>query len=306
MSLPTHAGQSTPKLTRYLVQSSDVLAELKVNVLEEGSDKVVWYKERFLEEEEIIEHLVHNESRRVCWTVHRPRNGWYIRLRSPSFPPGAFIPLIPPLPDSHHPSGALLFSSRTNIPAVSGAEASASGTSVHSYPPTPPVSVVVQPPTPASVQAKLDQTQAQAHSKQRQRTQVTEFVLAPYSSEVLKSEQMTFFQRAISVIKSQSAGPSYSFTLSRSAAAAPPVPPSPMPSPLDSTVSLAAPVPTSPLLTFHDRTPMMVLNAISGLIEVDQSEERALGVESSFWIAVALTYLEFLQEKESYLAALSD
>ncbi|KAF8144594.1 hypothetical protein K438DRAFT_1992687 [Mycena galopus ATCC 62051] len=58
----------------------------------EGSDKVLWFKERFLEDEEIIEHLVHNETRRTHWTMHRPRNGWYIRIRSPAFQPGAFIP----------------------------------------------------------------------------------------------------------------------------------------------------------------------------------------------------------------------
>jgi hypothetical protein len=67
-------------------------------------------KERFLEEEEIIEHFVvstytsvfgfltstvtmvkHNESQRIQWTMHRPRNGWYIRIRSPAFPPGKCI-----------------------------------------------------------------------------------------------------------------------------------------------------------------------------------------------------------------------
>ncbi|KAF8152688.1 hypothetical protein K438DRAFT_1864302 [Mycena galopus ATCC 62051] len=45
--------------------------------------------ECFLEDEEIIEHLVHNETRRIHWTMHRPRNGWYIRIRSPAFPPGS-------------------------------------------------------------------------------------------------------------------------------------------------------------------------------------------------------------------------
>jgi len=31
---------------------------------------------------------------------------------------------------------------------------------------------------------------------------------------------------------------------------------------------------------------------------LNQVEERTLGVETSFWIAVALTYLEFLEERE--------
>ncbi|KAJ7145685.1 hypothetical protein C8R44DRAFT_723606 [Mycena epipterygia] len=301
-----------PSLLSYISNaSSDVLEDLRVNILEENSDKVIWFKERFLEEEEIIEHLVHKESRRICWTMHRPRNGWYIRIRAPSFPPGAFIPLIPPLPNASHPSGALLFSSRTNIPTVPDVGASTS--SAHSYPPTPPPAVVVHPPTPASVQAKLDQAQG----KQRHHPppmQVTEFVLTPSSADVLKPEEMSFFQRALSVIKSHSA-PSYSFTLARVAAAPPvtsPPPPyvssSPLTSPLDSTAALVIPAaaPAPPLLAFHDHTPVMNLRSVTGLIEIDQAEERALGVESSFWMAVSLTYLEFLQERESYLAALSD
>ncbi|KAJ6620434.1 hypothetical protein B0H10DRAFT_1077598 [Mycena sp. CBHHK59/15] len=315
MSLPTHAGHSTPKLTRYVVQSSDVLEDLRVNVMEENSDKVIWYKERFLEDEEIIEHLVHNATSTICWTMHRPRNGWYIRLRTPMFPPGAFIPLTPPPLNTAHPQGALLFKSRTNIP--NAPDPSASTSTVHSYPPTPPPvpSVVVQPPTPASVQAKLDQAQG----KQRHHlppTQISEFVLAPYAAQqALNPEQTSFFQRALSLIKSHSSGPDYSFALSRIAAPSPssvsPPPyisnssmPSPVPS--DSVLSLASVSQAPPLLVFHDRTPVMIVRSLTGLIEIGQAEEQSLGVESSFWIAVALTYLEFLQEKESYLAALSD
>ncbi|KAJ7278933.1 hypothetical protein C8J57DRAFT_1502771 [Mycena rebaudengoi] len=310
MSLPVHGVPPTPKLTRYLVQSSDVLADLKVNVMEENSDKVIWYKERFLAEHEIIEHLVHNATRTICWTMHRPRNGWYIRLRTPLFPPGAFIPLTPPPPNVSHPDGALLFASRTNIPAIPESTPRPSGE--HSYPPTPPPALVVLPPTPSSVQTKLEQVQG----KQRQNpppTQITEFVLAPLASQqAIVPEQASFFQRALSAIRTHGAGPSYSFTLSRVAVPSPVAPPppyvptSPMPSPAESTVSLAAVPPAPPLLAFHDRTPIMMVRSITGLIEVDQAEERSLGVESSFWIAVALTYLEFLQEKESYLAALSD
>jgi len=39
---------------------------------------------------------------------------------------------------------------------------------------------------------------------------------------------------------------------------------------------------------------------------MDKAEESYLGVDTSFWIAVALTYLEFLEEREGFLAALSD
>ena len=67
------------------------------------------------------------------------------------------------------------------------------------------------------------------------------------------------------------------------------------------------------------------MRSLTGLIELNQVEERTLGVDTSFWIAIALTYLEFLEEREvnrslecfqvpsltivssqSYLAATSD
>lgn len=53
-----------------------------------------------------------------------------------------------------------------------------------------------------------------------------------------------------------------------------------------------------PLLTFHDRTPILTVGSVTGLLEIDRAEERVLGVDTSFWIAVALTYLEFLEERE--------
>ena len=37
---------------------------------------------------------------------------------------------------------------------------------------------------------------------------------------------------------------------------------------------------------------------VTGVIEIDREEERFLGIEASFWIAVALTYLDFLEDRE--------
>jgi hypothetical protein len=54
----------------------------------------------------------------------------------------------------------------------------------------------------------------------------------------------------------------------------------------------------APLLTFHDRTPVLTVRSLTGLLEINQSEEILLGVDTSFWIAVALAYLEFLEERE--------
>lgn len=54
----------------------------------------------------------------------------------------------------------------------------------------------------------------------------------------------------------------------------------------------------APLLTFHDQTPVLTVRSLTGLLEIDRSEEILLGVDTSFWIAIALTYLEFLEERE--------
>ena len=63
--------------------------------------------------------------------------------------------------------------------------------------------------------------------------------------------------------------------------------------------SNAAPVPVpTPLLTYHDRTPVWTAGSTHGLLEVDQGRERELGIQPSFYVAVALTYLEFLTERE--------
>jgi len=61
-----------------------------------------------------------------------------------------------------------------------------------------------------------------------------------------------------------------------------------------------------PLLVFHDHTPFLTVRSLTGLIEIDDTEVQLLGVDTSFWIAIVLTYLEFLEDRESYLAALSD
>jgi len=59
-------------------------------------------------------------------------------------------------------------------------------------------------------------------------------------------------------------------------------------------------------LTFHDRTPVLTVRSVTGLLELDEKAECELGVAPSFWIAIALTYLDFLEDRESYLAAASD
>ncbi|KAF9007063.1 hypothetical protein BDQ17DRAFT_1351344 [Cyathus striatus] len=306
------------------------MQDMRINVSEENSETVLWYKERFLADDEIVENVVHNPTSTICWTIHRPKRGWYIRIRSPAFPPGTFIPLIPvPQNSPYHVDAALSFGSRTNIPVDMPASVDASDfkiddddsttssrASVHSYPPTPnpSVSFAVHPPSPKSSTTPLSQT-GKKKSIQRSSNQISQFVLAPHSvqPQLQNPTNASFFSRALSVLKSHRPSHSNSFTLSRVASPTTPLSPPP---PYASNIQLAAQSTTAlnaatpplhpPLLVFHDRTPLYTVYSFTGTIEIDLAEQLLLGVDTSFWIAVALTYLEFLEERESYLAALGD
>ncbi|TFK89059.1 hypothetical protein K466DRAFT_652310, partial [Polyporus arcularius HHB13444] len=329
---------------RYVVQSSDVLEDMRINVCEEDTGRVVWYKERFLTDDEILEHIVDNATSTLLWTVHRPKRGWYIRVRTPSFPPGVFIPLLPlPQTSPYHSEAALSFACRTSLPSTGSSSSPQDGRPLmltkhstdsdvtltegaapreqHSYPPTPPTGpvVVVNPPSPGSVHAKLDSVPLSPPRAARRASQplvqsaLTHFVLTPHSTpHVPESTQPTsIFAKLMAVIKNNAPSHSYSFTLSPipgpAAAAASPTTSSPT---LDTHTLVGQtgvnPLTPTPLLTFHDRTPVWTARCSSGLIEMDEGQCRVLGVEPAFYVAVALTYLEFLEERESYLVAAYD
>ncbi|CCM05952.1 uncharacterized protein FIBRA_08191 [Fibroporia radiculosa] len=337
----TSAAEHLRDVSRYTVQSSDVLSDMRVNVSEEGSDKVLW----FLADEEIVDNFVDNATSTILWTIHRPKRGWYIRLRTPSFPPGMFIPLLPlPKTSLYHSDTALTFTCRTNPPSysLSNSQSAAADTdfdAVHSYPPSsPPLTptVIVSPPSPRSAHAKLEESKPivivpsnNASSKEPQSpTEVTpsspkpvlksgrkealrpsplpltpmaHFLLSPDATPRAPQSVtgVSIFSRVLSALKSSTPSPSYSFTMS------PITTPSATPPSSGSPRGLVPPTP-APLLTFHDRTPVWTVYASSGCIELDKMRVRSLGVETSFYIAIALTYLDFLSERDSYLAALGD
>ncbi|KAI3608835.1 hypothetical protein WG66_003751 [Moniliophthora roreri] len=295
-TLPT----SSPRVSRFVVQSSDVLQDARVDVLEENSDKVIWFKERFLAEHEVIEQIVHNQSSKVCWTIHRPMRGWYIRIRSPSFPPGVFIPLTPvPSSSPHHSEAAMTFISRTNLPnpledSVLLVQAGSSTSTVHSYPPTPPPApaLVLHPPSPPTSQSGLPKEKERL-PKKLVRPSTSEFILAPY---IAPASSTSFLSRVYNALRDYDRLSSNSFTLSRIAQQAPP----PSVAAATSAQRLSSPltsVKCLPLLTFHDRTSLLTVRSMTGMIEIDLAEERLLGVDTSFWIAVALTYLDFLNDR---------
>lgn len=128
--------------------------------------------------------------------------------------------------------------------------------------------------------------------------------------------QQSVFFRALSMLKSHSPTYSNSFTLSRVPLNTPLSPPPPytinLPAtdasrptvnfsqaPTSSSATATSVVPLhAPLLIFHDQTPVLTVRLLTGLLEIEKTEEVLLGVDTSFWVAVALTYLEFLQERE--------
>jgi len=276
---------------------------MRVNVKEEGGEKVIWYKERFLSDDEIVDHLVDNASSKICWTIHKPKRGWYIRIRGPLFPPGVCIPLTPvPKTSPYHTTAGLIFNCRTDVPenrsSVAGSTKSSmesdttltdqvSSPTVHSYPPTPTASSSA-PPSSRLPPAKLD---VSGRIGRKRPTRISPFLLAPHSHTHVPQpdQQPGFLGRVLSTFRNHAPSHSLSFTLSPILLTPPQPPPTP-----------------TPLLTFHDRTPVFTVRSITGLLELDERVECDLGVAQSFWIAIGLTYLDFLEDRESYLAAASD
>jgi hypothetical protein len=189
-----------------------------------------------------------------------------------------------------------MFSCRTNAPSFarkslarrsSDSETTLTGESVvHSYPPTPPQNPTVRmsPPSPRVVHAKLAQI-----PRDQPVQHITTFIMTPHShAHVPDQKELSVLARIMSALKNSAPSHSSSFTLS-------PLPASAQTA--SSSEPAVAPVPT-PLLTFHDRTPVWKVGSIHGELEIDTQQERQLGVHPSFYVAVALAYLEFLIDRE--------
>lgn len=166
---------------------------------------------------------------------------------------------------------------------------------------------LVNPPSPSTVHAELQETpKSQKQKLALSLTQVTQFLLSPHSTQPVQPTSNSIFARALSVLKNHRPSHSNSFTLSRipvttNTPLSPPppyvgTPGTPAEISQTSTANLSV-APPPPVLVFHDRTPVLTVRSLTGLIEIDRTEEQLLGVETSFWIAVALTYLEFLEER---------
>ncbi|OJA16825.1 hypothetical protein AZE42_09807 [Rhizopogon vesiculosus] len=167
-----HARIRNPNLARYAVQSYDLISDLRINVASGG-----------LRQGNMVQGA-HNHTSTICWTNHKPKRGWYIHLRTPSFLPGVSISLLPMARSSpRYIDAALFFSCRTNaLPDLQSSSSTSkmsedSMSTVHSYSPTPPAaSIVITPHSPQSVKARLEERLPSFHY-------ITETYLAPSSNK---------------------------------------------------------------------------------------------------------------------------
>ncbi|KAF8152696.1 hypothetical protein K438DRAFT_1778438 [Mycena galopus ATCC 62051] len=151
---------------------SDVLADLRVNVMLEGSGKVLWFKSCknvSWKTRKSSSTTKPNGSSGRC--TGRGTGGISASARAPSRP--ARSSPHPPRPNSPHPPGMLLFESHTNapLPHTHSLMLTFERALIHvrrryepaDSPPTPTASAlsrVMRPPTPASVHAQLERAQA--------------------------------------------------------------------------------------------------------------------------------------------------
>ncbi|KAF8496611.1 hypothetical protein JB92DRAFT_2989953 [Gautieria morchelliformis] len=214
---------------------------------------------------------------------------WSIHFRSPSFPPGTFIPLIPPAPKPapasvtvgtiptirapEHLDGTLAFSVGTSRPTPEKASPGEVRINVnmYSYPPTPPTLSV---PSPHEIKAKLHEIMPQSP------TTDTHFVFYP-SLPLPTSTTLSPAPLHHTVASYSIDGIIYARAL------------------LAQVGNMAV-----PLLTFTNCMPTFSV-LTTRLLEINKGIERQrqLGVAPGVWVAVALAYLEFLTERDSYLAA---
>lgn len=55
-----------------------------------------WIRRRVLGSKEVVDELLDVQTARICWTAHRPLEGWYLYLRSPLLPKEAKVQLKQP------------------------------------------------------------------------------------------------------------------------------------------------------------------------------------------------------------------
>ncbi|KAG8819796.1 hypothetical protein FRC19_009516 [Serendipita sp. 401] len=181
--------RSPTNIKHFFIKSSDIISQ-NVRITVEDEKGPLWYKTKELMEHEIVDSVMDCKTNQIRWTIHQPKRGWYIRLRSPMFPPGACIALKPPnsilnqrqqqIQGQGEEGGTgvareavLTFGCQTIIPSPStyfspgltggggGGGDGAAGPEEHSYPPSSRASTSSQASTPSISSTPLPRQQQQ-------------------------------------------------------------------------------------------------------------------------------------------------
>lgn len=233
------------------------------------------------------------------------------------------VPLPSPNPDPNQPPRKRIFSP-THSQNGDSESNSSEATVVHSYPPTPPANPMpMNPPSPNTVREKLDQLSplSSPHIHRPPPTpasRLTHFILAPHSSpHVAKPASGGLFARALASVLNHKPSHATSFTICPVPSVdmyTPPIdivpthssdaPPLNGPSldchahRLSRAISEVVPHSPPPLVTYHDQTPTWTFGSSVGLLEIDRVLEAELGLSRGFVLAISLSYLEYLTERE--------
>ncbi|CAE6511608.1 unnamed protein product [Rhizoctonia solani] len=308
--------------TKFLLSTSDVLeGPQKTYIKCAKTGDVQWCKTRTLTLHEVIDEL--HAGSELAYSIHRPTRGWYIRIKSHGHVPLA-IDLIPdPLVDTTRPDAdsALIFT----LPGTGkGKERESVGSSLadqdeYSFPPTPPIrspppkkrksdgkpsSLLSEPSSPTSA-AHTDPLRSpdpppstgiklQPRLQPPQPTTTLLFSPTPppkisssptfsraFASGLLRVVTNTIFsppRRSFSLFARSSGGITLSTT---------PV--------LESGPRLAL----EKVLEYEDTTPVFSVSQMTGVVTVLNSGYG----DSGLLVACAMAYLDFLSEREGYIAA---
>ncbi|KAF8509457.1 hypothetical protein JB92DRAFT_3119882 [Gautieria morchelliformis] len=185
------------KQSNHSPNTSDVLAEVRVNILEERTDNVLWFKERVMTQDEIVESVVQAPCGGGGLSTVLNVAGIFESDPHPSHKVHSFN-LIPPAPKAapalvavgtiqtirtpEHLDGKLVFSVRTSWPTPEKASPGKVCMNInsHSYPPAQPVapspssSQTLSVPSPHEIKAKVHTITPQ------NTTTVTCFVFYPF------------------------------------------------------------------------------------------------------------------------------
>ncbi|CAE6445459.1 hypothetical protein ACGC1H_004011 [Rhizoctonia solani] len=308
-------------LDTFLLSTSDILeGPQKTYIKCSKTGEIKWCKTRTLTLHEVIDEL--HAGSELAYSIHRPTRGWYIRIKAHG-DPSLVVDLIPdPLVDTTQPDAdsALVFT----IPGVGkGKERESVGSSLadqdeYSFPPTPPIrspprkkrnpdakpgSLLSEPSSPTSAAhtdplRSPDPPQSAALKLQPRLQQPQPGMTLLFSpTPVPKIPPNPSFSRAFAsgllrvVTNTIFSPPRRSFSLSARSSGG---------------ISATTPgLESGPrfvlekVLEYEDTTPVFSVSQMTGVVTVLNGGCGDIGL----LIACAMAYLDFLAEREGYIAA---